>query len=58
VSKATSATEEDACSGTFVTDSNPTGGGEANDLASCMTTDTNCNSICQGKDGGVPRRRP
>src|SRR6185295_7124988 len=42
LSKATSSSEEDSCSATFATDSNPTGGGQANDVASCMTTDTNC----------------
>ena len=57
ISKATSAMEEDGCSTTFVTDSNPTGGGEAGDVASCMTTDTNCAATCQGRDGG-PRPRP
>jgi hypothetical protein len=59
LSKATSTSEEDSCSTTFATDSNTGGGaGPANDLGSCMTTDTNCASICEGKDGGVPRRRP
>jgi len=55
VSKAKSTMEEDACSSTFVVDANPTGGGKAGDVASCMTTDTNCASICQGSDAG-PRR--
>ena len=60
LSKATSSSEEDSCSATFATEANSTagGGGPAGDVASCMTTDTNCASICEGKDGGVPRRRP
>jgi hypothetical protein len=58
VSMAMTQMQEDGCAADFATQSNPTGGGVAGDLASCVVTDTNCASICQGKDGGVPRRRP